>query len=478
MKRSLAPRPVAPAETGDPLDPALLRIGAVLVLGAVLAQLDTTIVNVGVGSMADGLDASLTAIQWVSTGYLLAVALVAPLSGWLVDRFGGKRTWLLSVALFVGASALCGAAWSPGSLIAFRVLQGLAGGLMQPIAQTVIARIAGPQRIGRLVGVITAPVALAPILGPVIGGLIVHTAEWRWLFYVNVPVGLVTLVLAARIVPRDDGERVSGLRPDGFGLSLLPPGLALLVYALAQVDGGGLAPLDSALLVAGVVLLAGYVVHALRTRNTPLVDLRLFAGRGFTLAAVNTFLLGAALYSSMLLLPLYFVQVRGLSVLEAALMLAPQALGTAVVTPYAGRITDTYGPRTVAVAGILLTVAGTVSFALTGTGPGTAVLVVALFVRGVGLGAITPPNVAATYTSVQRSQIPAATSARTVLNRVGGSLGTAVLAAILQSALAGAADGTQGVRDAYAQTFWWALVLSTLTLVPAALYPRLAPGKG
>ncbi|POX38834.1 MFS transporter [Streptomyces sp. Ru73] len=455
----------------------MLRIGWVLILGAVLAQLDTTIVNVGVGSMAEGLTASLTAIQWVSTGYLLAVALVAPLSGWLIQRVGAKRMWLASVAVFVAASALAGLAWSPGALIGFRIVQGLGGGLMQPIGQAIVARIAGPRRIGRLVGIITMPVSLAPILGPVVGGLIVHGAGWRWLFYVNIPIGLLALVLAARIVPGDHGERQTGLRPDGLGLALLPPGLAALVYALAQVGGGGLDPLQAALLIGGFLLLAGYGVHALRTDRAPLIDLRLFAGRGFTLASVNTFLLGAALYSSMLLLPLYFVEVRGMSAFEAALMLAPQALGTAVVTPLAGKVTDAYGPRAVVLAGILLTLAGTVPFVLDAAA-GTLGLVVALFVRGVGLGAITPPNVAATYTSVQRSQVPAATSARTVLNRIGGSLGTAVLAVLLQNALSGAGDGPAGVRDAYTHTFWWALAFSALTLVPAALYPKHAPGKG
>lgn len=479
MKRTVAPpATVGPSDEADRIDPQLVRIGLVLVLGAVLAQLDTTIVSVGVASMADGLHTSLTAIQWVSTGYLLAVALVAPLSGWLIQRFGGKRVWLASVALFIGASALSGLAWSAGSLIAFRLLQGLGGGLMQPIGQAVVARIAGPRRIGRLVGIITMPVSLAPILGPVVGGLVVHAAGWRWLFYLNVPIGLAALVLAARMVPGDDGERQTSLKPDGLGLALLPPGLAAFVYALGQTEDGSFDPLQTTILFAGFALLVGYVVHALRTERTPLVDLRLFAGRGFTLASVNTFLLGAALYSSMLLLPLYFMQARGMGAFEAALMLAPQALGTAVATLPAGRVTDTYGPRAVAVVGILLTLAGTVPFILSGSGPDTALLVVALFVRGVGFGVITPPNVAATYTSVQRSQVPAATSARTVLNRIGGSIGTAVLAVVLQSALADARPGQQGVRDAYAQTFWWALVFGALTLVPALLYPRRAPGRG
>ncbi|PWI44374.1 MFS transporter [Streptomyces sp. ICBB 8177] len=453
----------------------MLRIGAVLILGAVLAQLDTTIVGVGMGPMARDLRVPVTTVQWVSTGYLLTVAFTAPLSGWLHRRFGGKRVWLSAVALFVVASALSAVAWSGGSLIAFRLLQGVGGGLMQPVGQALVARHAGPRRIGRLIGVITVPVSVAPVLGPVIGGALLQCADWRWLFLVNVPVGAVALLLAARVVPADGAERDSGARPDLLGLALLPTGLAAVVYGLGEAATGGAAGPRILVPAAGAALLTAYVVHALRTRRPPLLDVRLFAGRGFALAGINTFLLGAALYSSMMLFPLYFMDLDHVSALDAGLLLAPQALGSALATPKAGGWTDRHGPRKVVLAGIALTLCGTLPFAMaTSARPPELLLAVALFVRGLGLGAVVPPNVAATYTSVDRSQAPAATSARTVLNRIGGSVGTAVLALILQNSLHHA--GTHAApRAAYAHTFWWALVFSALTLVPAALYPRRSP---
>ncbi|AGL18969.1 DHA2 family efflux MFS transporter permease subunit [Actinoplanes sp. N902-109] len=454
------------------LDRRQLRTASVLILGAVLAQLDTTIVSVGVGSVAAGVHTSLTTVQWVTTGYLLAVALVAPLSGWLVQRFGGKRMWLLAVAIFVTGSALSGLAPTVGALIAFRVVQGLGGGLMQPIGQALVARIAGPARIGRLIGVITTPVSLAPIAGPVLGGLLVAGPGWRWMFFVNLPIGLAALVLAARLVPGDDHERERTLRLDGPGLALLPPGLVALVYGLSLAGQDGVALPRALLLAAGTLALAGYVVHALRTRRTPLLDLRLFTGRGFTLAAVNTFLIGAALYGSMLLLPLYFVQARGMSPLTAGLALAPQAVGMAVAATPAGRWTDRYGPRTVSLLGIGAIVLGTVPFLVVAAAPPLVLLVAALFVRGLGLGAVVPPNAAATYTSITRSQVPAATGARTVLNRIGGSIGTAALAIILQSGLRDTPTGA-----AFGHTFGWAVAFAVLTLIPAAMYPRHAPGK-
>src|SRR3954463_14286592 len=221
------------------LDRALLRLASVVVLGTIMSILDTTIVNVAIETLGKDLGSSLSSIQWVSTGYLLALATVIPLTGWAMDRFGGRRMWMLSVALFLVGSTLCGLAWSTESLIVFRVLQGFGGGMILPVGQAILAQAAGPERMGRIMAVIGVPTLLGPILGPVIGGLIVDNFSWRWIFFVNVPVGAVALVLAARILPAADARRT---RPtlDLTGLLLLSPGLAALVYGLSEfgIEGG------------------------------------------------------------------------------------------------------------------------------------------------------------------------------------------------------------------------------------------------
>src|ERR1700754_91772 len=183
------------------LDRALLRLASVVVLGTIMSILDTTIVNVAIDTLGRELHSSLSTIQWVATGYLLALATVIPLSGWAMERFGGKRAWMTSVALFLCGSALCGLAWNTTSLIAFRVLQGFGGGMIMPIGQAILAQAAGPERMGRIMSVIGVPTLLGPTLGPVIGGLIVDNASWRWIFFVNLPVGTVALALAARVLP-------------------------------------------------------------------------------------------------------------------------------------------------------------------------------------------------------------------------------------------------------------------------------------
>src|SRR2546425_3570331 len=175
---------------GTGLTREILVIGAVIVLGAIMSILDATIVNVAIPTLGRNFHTSISTIQWVLTGYLLAFASVIPLTGWASHRFGAKRVWMTSLLLFMGGSALAGAAWSIDSLIAFRILQGLGGGLIMPVGQTIIAQAAGPERMGRVMSIVGVPMLLGPVLGPVLGGAIVDQVSWRWIFFVNLPVGV------------------------------------------------------------------------------------------------------------------------------------------------------------------------------------------------------------------------------------------------------------------------------------------------
>ncbi|MFF1608574.1 DHA2 family efflux MFS transporter permease subunit [Amycolatopsis sp. NPDC058278] len=437
-------------------DAALWRLGGVLIMGAVLSILDATIVTVGIGSIAADLDSPLTTVQWVASAYLLAASAAIPLSGWLTDRFGGRAVWLAAVAIFTAGTLLCGFAWSAPALIAFRVLHGLGGGLMQPVGQAVFAQAAGPA-LGRMIGVITLPATVAPVLGPMLGGALVAGLGWRWMFFGIVPLGVATFLCARRLLPAPaPGGAPAAL--DVRGLALLSPGLGAFVYGLAE--GVVVA------WVAGAVLLLAYGVHASRTAS-PVLELALFRNKGFAVASASTFLLGASLYSSMLLLPLYYEQVEHASALRAGLLLAPQALGSAAVMLASGRLLARFGPRRMMLAGIALSLLGTIAFTRLGSAPGGALLTLSLLIRGAGLGAATAPGMTTLYGSLERSRIPRAASAFNVVNRIGGSLGTALLAAILHSELTAAP-----APAAFGTTFTWALALSALTLIPALFFPQ------
>ncbi|MEV0323034.1 DHA2 family efflux MFS transporter permease subunit [Streptomyces sp. NPDC050658] len=486
------PGSAGPGAGGDASVPAAriprslsVLVGAVS-LGAVLAMLDATIVAVGIGAMGRGLNASLTTIQWVTTSYMLAFAMVMPLLGWAVGRFGARRTWLTSLTVFVVGSALCALAWSAGSLIAFRVVQGLGGGLLLPLSQTILARAAGPQLRGRVLGLAAVPAMLAPVFGPVAGGVIIDNLDWPWLFYVNLPLGVIALVLAMRLLPRD--EAVSRAPLDVLALILLSPGLAVLTLGFMQVGAtGSLSSFGARVEIAvGGLMLVAFVVHALRRRTAPLVDLRLFRRSGLAASAVASFLLAASLFGSMLLLPLYHQLLLGQDAMTAGLSLVPQGLGALLAVSYAGRLTDRYGAGKVVPAGVVLVLVGTLPYAFAGAGMSPYCSAAGLLVRGIGLGASFTPALVAAYHGLGKEQIAGATSIVNIAQRVGGSVGTALLSVVLHRRLeqsvgpdavlnpmrAGRSAAAQQLVPVFGTAFWWMLGFSALALLPALVLPR------
>jgi EmrB/QacA subfamily drug resistance transporter len=483
---------MVPADADEPLGREVWIVAAVVTVGVIMSILDTTIVNVALETLSRELDAPLNTIQWVSTGYMLALAVVIPLTGWMSERFGAKKVWMVSVALFGVGSALCGLAWSAGSLIFFRVLQGFGGGMIMPVGMSVLAQTAGPHRLGRVMAVIGVPTLLGPIFGPVIGGLIVDNASWRWIFFVNIPIGVVALGLAAKLLHADAGRADAG-RLDWTGLLLLSPGLAGIVFGLSETEthGGLTAPIAWVPIAVGIALVALFVRHAWFA-DRPLIDVRLFRATGFSAAAASTFLLAGALFGGMIVLPLYYQVVRGTSALDAGLLMAPQGVGAAFAMPIAGRLTDRIGGGRVALAGLLICTFATIPFAGIQADTPYTILAPVLVVRGVGIACAMMPAMAAAFATLSHAQVPRATSALNVLQRVGGSMGTALLAVVLQHQIAsqlgaaGAAAGGGGgtlqrlpedvrarVADplaaAFGNTFWWAVGMSAVALVPAVV---------
>jgi EmrB/QacA subfamily drug resistance transporter len=464
---------------GSSLPAEVRPIAIVVIVGAIMSILDTTIVNVALQTLRTELHASLATIQWVSTGYLLALASVIPLTGWAAERFGPRRVWMTVVTAFVLTSALCGLAWSAGALIGFRVLQGLAGGMIMPVGMITLAQAAGPQHMGRTMSVVGVPMLLAPVVGPVLGGLLVDNLSWRWIFYVNVPIGIIGLMLAARLLP---AARTVGTAGDAIpvldwrGLLLLSPGVAAIVFGLSEFGQHRTLAVTIAWLplVLGVAAVVLFVRHALRVRF-PLVEVRLLRSRGFSAAAATTFLVGVALFGSMILLPLYYQLARGESPLNSGLLIVPQGLGAALGMNVAGRLTDRYGGGRVIPFGLLFLALGTVAFATVDADTPYWVLAVGLVFRGFGLGGSMMPAMAAAYSTLDRSQVPRATPMLNVLQRVGGSLGVAVFTVILENGIqdrAGGAGGRAALASAFAQTFWWVVAASLLALVPALVLLR------
>jgi EmrB/QacA subfamily drug resistance transporter len=454
----------------DRIEAYVWRISAVVILGSIMSILDTTIVNVALDTLSRELHSTIDSIQWVATGYLLSLAAVIPVTGWAARRFGAKSVYLTSLVLFTAGSALCGLAGSTTELIIFRVLQGVGGGMILPVGQLMMAEAAGPKRMGRVMSVVAVPAMLAPILGPTIGGLILDNASWRWIFYVNVPIGIVAVIASLRVLPTVKRQRTEPL--DYKGLAMMAIGLPLITYGLAEIGttGSFTSPKVLIPILGGLALVAAFAVYALRVPR-PLLNLRLYKRPTFSSASIAMFCIGAALFGGMILLPLYWQTIRHEDVVVTGLLTAPQGLGAALVMPLSGKLTDRFGGGPLALLGTVLTAVATIPFALIGAHTSIVWLCFAMIVRGFGIGFAFMPAMTAAFASLKRSELSDATPQLNVLQRVGGSIGIAVLAVVLQRGL-DSAHTLSAAASAYGTAFWVAVGLTALAIIPCVVLMR------
>ncbi|MHB8235234.1 MAG: MDR family MFS transporter [Solirubrobacteraceae bacterium] len=442
-------------------------ISGVVILGMIMSILDTTIVNVALNTLSKDLHSPISQVQWVVSGYLLALAAVMPVTGWMARRFGAKRVYLVSLVLFTLGSVACGLSNSLVALVVFRVLQGIGGGMIMPLAQLIMAQVAGPRRMGRVMGIVSMPAMLAPIFGPVIGGLILQNLHWSWIFIVNAPIGAVALYLGWRMLPDTDSGEAGPL--DRLGLALLPAGAALTIYGISKLGSGAALGSSAVLapLIAGIVLGVLFLLHALRIER-PLLDVRLYANKVFAGASFTTFGLGAALFGAMVLVPLYYQNVRHLSVIDTGLLNGPQGIGALIMMPIAGRLTERYGGGRIAIVGVSLLALTTLPFVFVDEHTSFVAISAVLFVRGMSIGLGFMPAMTAAFAAMRPDQLSDATPQINVVMRLGSAVGVAILAVVLQRGSVGA-HTTSKLAVAFGHTYWWALGIALLSLIPCLM---------
>lgn len=405
----------------------LWAVAAITGSGAFMAMLDSTIANLTLEAIRSDLAAPFSSVQWVATGYLIALAVSLPLTGWLGRRFGDGRLWKCSILAFVLASIICALAQTVTHLILARCLQGMAAGLMVPAGQAVLASTAERRQLGRLMGIVGFAIALGPALGPAFGGVLIDMGSWRWLFLINVPVGAAALIGAARLVP--PGKKSAEARIDVRGLILIGLGLPLLLYGAAEIGSSNISILSAAPLVLGVGLTLSFVFHAVRTPD-PLIDLALLSRSGFAASVATAGLTGAAMYGGLLLLPIYLQRSLGQTPTEAGLMLMAMGLGSACILPAAGALTDRYGPRGISLSGGGLLVLATIPFVYSEPFSLPAIVLV-LIIRGAGLALAQMPAITAAYSEVENTRTADAATLINIAQRLGGALGAIAMVAAL-----------------------------------------------
>jgi EmrB/QacA subfamily drug resistance transporter len=466
---------ISPVRVADDIPVVAKRTIFALVFGGMAAILDSTIVTLALHDLTRAFNTTTGTIQWVSTAYLLAMAVAIPVTGWAQARIGGKRTWMFALLLFVLASVACAFAWNDVSLIAFRAIQGFGAGLIFPLMQTLAIQAMGTTQVtmkarGRVVAAISLPLALGPIVGPILGGVILNWLDWRWLFLINVPLVAAGLVFAWRMLANDRPTAAAraAAKLDMVGLALIAPALTGIVLGLSNIAiDGSVARADVVVpLVVGCVLLLSFVVWSIRRGARSLIDISLLRFRSLSTSSAVLFTAGAALYAGMFLLPLYWQQLRGESVLVAALLLIPQGVGALVSRVFASRLTPRIGARAVTIGAFVLAAAATLPFALAGTDTNVWWLAAVLLARGFGIGAVLIPPMMVAYVDLQPSQMPHASMVTRISQQVGASLGIAIVAVVLQTAIG------SGPVSGFQMAFWWTVGITLVAVLPALFFRR------
>jgi EmrB/QacA subfamily drug resistance transporter len=491
---------VSPAPTSDKIDASVLKIAGVVVLAAIMSILDITVVSVGLPTFQKVFQTTYANVAWTMTGYTLALATVIPLTGWAADRFGTKRLFMLALVLFVAGSALCSTAGSIGLLITFRVLQGLGGGMLMPLGMTIMTHAAGPDRVGRVMAILGVPMLLGPIGGPILGGWLIQSASWRWIFLINLPIGVIALIYAALILPADRPSPSQSF--DFLGVLLLSPGLALTLFGVSSIPEKHTVAAARVLIpaVIGLVLVVAFVFHALH-KTHPLIDLHLFKNRQMTIAVITMTLFAVAFFGAALLFPSYFLQVRGEKTLPTGLLMIPQGLGAMVTMPLAGQLTDRIGPGKIVITGMFLILPGLAIFTQVSATTPYWVLLLGLFIMGLGMGATMMPTFTAALQTLTHASVARGSTLMNILQQVASSIGTATFSVVLtnlelsrhplaevikstQQHTSSATftkpqltHATQQLADSFGTTFVVGLVLMALCIVPAFLLPRSKPAS-
>jgi EmrB/QacA subfamily drug resistance transporter len=517
---SSAPAPTAPHVYPDKIDGAVLKVAGVVVLGAIMSILDITVVNVALPTFQTefgepGNPLLYSTVTWSVIAYTLALAMVIPLTGWAADRFGTKRLYMTALLLFTLGSVLCATANSIGMLIGFRFLQGLGGGMLMPLGMTIMTRAAGPARMGRLMAILGVPMLLGPIFGPILGGYLIENYSWHWIFLINVPIGIIAITYAFFVLASDRPTPSESF--DWVGAALMSPGLALFLYGVSSIPGEGtfFAPKVVIPGTVGLLMIAGFVWWSFKPKH-PLLDLRLFRNRNLTVSVITMALFAAAFFGGLLLVPTYFQQVRGETPLQAGWLMAVQGLGAMITMPIAGALTDKLPVGRIVPFGLVLIIGGMYALTqLTATTPYSYILPV-LFIMGLGMGATMMPLMTSALKTLKSHDVARGSTLLNISQQVASSIGVAIMSVVLTNGLkndpllkASTAfnEATAGVKDpqklgeiaqqfpqlaallakgqevlmaaiheamavAFANTFWVAAILLTLTLIPAYFLPR------
>lgn len=440
-----------------------------IAMAAIAPMLDTTMVNIGVNQFGQDFHTSLEIIQWVITGYVLALAVAVPVSGWLMDKFNGKKVLLYAELGFILSSVLAGLSWNIESLIAFRVLQGASAGIIIPLMTTLLMKVAGPDKLGRLMAIVGTPIILGPLLGPVIGGFLIQWTSWRWIFFINIPVGFIALYLVSKRL--DDLEPFNAdSEMDWIGTILLAIMSSSLIFGITRAAHFASFHNHQTYWYVGIGLITAilYCFYNSKKQNKTVMPLHLFKSKSFSAAIIGMFLVGLATNGPMLLLPLFFQNITGFTLIQAALAMIPQGVGMLIARPTIGKMIDMLGARLVVMVSLVISLVGSIPLIFFNEKTSFILIAIVLFIRGIGVGGITMPLMTDAYTGLQKAQMPQASIASRIIQNVGSSFGSAVLATAVATVVSGLEPTIPTILHGYQVGFLISAIVIGIMFIPAS----------
>ncbi|MFD0672737.1 DHA2 family efflux MFS transporter permease subunit [Cohnella sp. GCM10027633] len=453
-----------------------------IVVGMIMVILDSTIMNIAMPALMGDFGSNINTMQWSITAYTLALSAVIPLAGWLTDRFGAKQIFLITIFLFAAGSVLCSFAATPEQLIIYRIIQAIGGGMVQPIGMAIIFKLAPPNKQGAVMGMLGIPMMLGPALGPVLGGYLLEYATWHWIFLINLPIGIIAIMVGLKYLPKVERKTVPAL--DFWGMLLAPIAFATLSYAVSEggKDWGSTNTLVS--LSVGIVSLVLFIFVELRHKQ-PLLELRVFKSSDFTIGIVTSWLSSMALFGSFLFVPLYMQEVFLYSPLKTGFMILPQVAMTGLFMPIGGKLFDKFGARAVSVIGIGLIGAGLFYMSQIQADSGAGYVITATMIMGVGMGLSMMPVNTHILKVAPRRLVGRVTPLISAAQQVVVSFAVAGLSSYLFSRLGDHMTESKGdeavsLVAAYGDTFFMAGGIAAVGAVLALLLrkPKVAEDDG
>lgn len=446
----------------------ILAAAWAIALGAIAPMLDSTMVNIAVDTLIKDFNTTLNIVQWSITGYVLALAIAVPVSGWLMNRFNGKKIFIGSVIAFGVISVFIGLSWDIFSFISFRLLQGFSAGIITTLMMTLLVKTAGQENLGRVMAIVSTPMIFGPIFGPVIGGFIVQVASWHWIFFINVFIVLIAAPLMVKYIPDFDPFNKDS-KLDVFGIINLSLMSVALIYGITKAaDHASFNNIQTILWVSvGIVFAIIYFVYNRIKKNQTVVPMNLFKHKTFLASSSGLFLANIAVMGPMLILPLFFINIHDFTPIQASLALIPQGVGMLVTRPLIGKLIDRIGAKYVVMVSLVISLIGSIPLIFITDETNMIWISIILFIRGTSFGGIMLPLMSDAYTGLNNKQLPEAGVGINIIENLGASFGSAVIATVVATVIHGLQPTIASDLKGYHAGFLVSAIVLVVIFIPS-----------